>query len=80
MDGVVYLASTPVPVTMAPGFITDERVEQAKREGWLPAIPEITVQWIMQHAEQLKRSVVPAAGPDDFVGYIKKGLHPPIEP
>ena len=64
MDGVVYLASTPEPVTMAPGFITDARVEQAKREGWLPAIPEITVQWIMQHAEQLKKSVVPAAAPE----------------
>ena len=40
---------------MAPGFITNERLEQAKREGWLPAIPEITVDWIMQHAEQMKK-------------------------
>ncbi len=63
MDGIVYLSSTPEPVTMAPGFITEERVEQAKREGWLPAIPEITVAWIMQHAEQMKKSVVPAATP-----------------
>ncbi len=59
MDGIVYLSSRPEPVTMAPGFITDARVEQAKREGWLPAIPEITVQWIMQRAEQMKRSVAP---------------------
>ena len=59
MDGIVYLSSTPEPVTMAPGFITDARVEQAKREGWLPAIPEITVQWIMQRAEQMKRSIAP---------------------
>ncbi len=59
MDGVVYLSSTPEPVTMASGFITDARVEQAKREGWLPAIPEITVDWIMQHAEQLMKSVAP---------------------
>src|SRR5258706_596674 len=63
MDGVVYLSAKPDPVTMAPGFITDARVEQAKRDGWLPAIPEITVQWIMQRAELLKKSVVPAAAP-----------------
>jgi len=60
MGGVVFLAFTPEPVTMAPGFITDIRVEQAKREGWLPAIPEITVQWIMQRADQFKKSVLPA--------------------
>jgi len=36
-------------------------VEQAKREGWLPAVPEINAQWIMQRAEQMKKSVVPAA-------------------
>jgi hypothetical protein len=63
MDGVVFLAFTPEPVTMAPGFITDVRVEQAKREGWLPAIPEITVQWIMQRADQFKKSVLPAVTP-----------------
>lgn len=63
MDGVVFLAFTPEPVTMAPGFITDVRVERAKREGWLPAIPEITVQWIMQRADQFKKSVLPAVTP-----------------
>src|SRR5258708_20979759 len=63
MDGIVHLSSTPEPVTMAPGFITDARVEQAKREGWLPAVPEITVQWIMQHAELVKKSVAPATAP-----------------
>jgi hypothetical protein len=59
----VYLSSTPEPVTMAPGFITNERLERAKREGWIPAIPEITVEWIMQHAEQMKKSVVPTPAP-----------------
>src|SRR5205814_8023352 len=63
MDGVVYLSATADPVTMAPGFITEARVEQAKREGWLPAIPEINVDWIMQHAQQIQKSVAPATAP-----------------
>jgi len=63
MDGIVYLSSTPEPVTMAPGFITDARVEQAKREGWLPAVPEITVQWIMHHAELVMKPVAPVTAP-----------------
>jgi hypothetical protein len=61
MEGIVYLSSTPEVVTMAPGFITEARVEQAKREGWLPAVPEITVDWIMQHADQIRKSVLPSA-------------------
>ena len=45
---------------MAPGFITEARVEQAKREGWLPAVPEVTVEWIMHHSEMVKKSVLPS--------------------
>jgi hypothetical protein len=65
MDGVVYLSSTPEPVTMAPGFITDARVEQAKREGWLPAVPEMNAEWIMQRAEQMRKSISGANAPSE---------------
>jgi hypothetical protein len=61
MEGVVYLSSMPEPVTLKPGFITAARVEQAKREGWLPAIPGITVEWIMQNANQMISSIAPKA-------------------
>lgn len=54
-DGAVCISSTFDVITIPPGFITPERVNQAKREGWLPDIPEITADSITkQSAEMLK--------------------------
>jgi len=51
-DGFVQVALKPEPVTPAPGFITAARVEASKREGYLPNVPEITPEWILQHQQQ----------------------------
>jgi hypothetical protein len=63
-DGFVYISSTFDVVTIPPGFITPARVDEAKREGWLPDIPEITADSIMkQSAEMLKATAPPSAAP-----------------
>jgi hypothetical protein len=64
MGGVVFLSSNPEPIAIVSGFITEARVEQAKKEGWLPVVPEITVGWILQHAETLRKLIVPARTSD----------------
>ena len=51
-DGFVQVALKPEPVTPAPGFITAARVEESKRQGYLPNVPEITPEWILQHQQQ----------------------------
>lgn len=56
-DGIVQLSLTHDPVTPAPGFITEARVAQAKRDGWLPDVPEITADWILQHQRQFLATV-----------------------
>ena len=63
-DGFVYISSTFDVVTIPPGFITPARVDEAKRGGWLPDIPEITADSIMkQSAEMLKATAPPSAPP-----------------
>ena len=51
-EGVVQVALKPTPVTVVSSFITPARVEQAKREGWLPNVPDITAVSIVQRQQQ----------------------------
>lgn len=48
IDGIVQVALKPEPVTPQPGFVTTARVEEAKRTGWLPNVPEVTPDWILR--------------------------------
>jgi hypothetical protein len=52
VEGVVQVSLTTSPVTPEPRF-TAARVEEAKPGGWLPNVPEITVDWILQHQRQV---------------------------
>ncbi len=57
--GAVYLSSTFDVVTIAPGFITTARVDEAKRDGWLPDIPEITADSIMKQSAEMLKTTAP---------------------
>ena len=58
-DGAVHISSTFEVVTIAPGFITPARVEEAKRDGWLPDIPEITADSIMKQSAEMLKATAP---------------------
>ncbi len=58
-DGAVYISSTFDVVTIPPGFITPTRVDEAKRDGWLPDIPEITADSIMKQSAEMLKTTAP---------------------
>jgi len=62
-DGEVYISSTFDVVTIPPGFITPARVEEAKRDGWLPDIPEITADSIMKQSAEMLKATAPQSPP-----------------
>lgn len=62
-DGAVYISSTFDVVTIPPGFITPALVDQAKREGWIPDIPEITADSILKQSAEMLRATAPLSQP-----------------
>ncbi len=56
-EGVVQIALKPTPVTLVRDFITPARVEQAKKAGLLPNVPEITAASIVEHQQQFLAGV-----------------------
>ena len=56
-DGAVQISLNAELATSVPSFITEARVETVKREGWLPNIPEITADSILQHHNQMMQNV-----------------------
>lgn len=51
-EGIVQLGFKPEVVTAVGGFITAARVEEAKRGGYLPKVPEIDAEWVLNHQKQ----------------------------
>jgi hypothetical protein len=62
-DGAVQVALAAEPVTPAEGFITDARVERAKRDGYLPNIPEVTADSILRRQKMVAEIVQPRSAP-----------------
>lgn len=53
LSGIVHLALPAEPVTLAAGFLTEQRIARAKLDGCLPDAPEITPDRIQARAERI---------------------------
>ena len=42
-------------MTLAPGFLTESLVAQAKRDGWLPNVPSITLESILGNIDRFMK-------------------------
>jgi hypothetical protein len=62
VEGVVHLNEDPEVVTLAPGFITESLVAQAKHDGWLPNLPSVTLDWILANIERFTKVSRPSSG------------------
>lgn len=61
VEGIVHVDEDAQAVTLAPGFLTAPLVAEAKRDGWLPNVPSITLEWILGNVEKFRKNIPPTA-------------------